>query len=289
MQFIPTEIENTLVKEYSISVQRFKAAHGGCINNGGELITNQGNFFIKWNDSFRYPEMFKKEAKGLQLLSKASSVRVPDVLYVSEVGHFQFILLELITSAPRKKNYWDLLGKHVALLHQHSSEMFGLDHDNYIGSLSQYNSQNTSWVDFFIHQRLEIQLSLAERHHRINTALRKRFELLYKKLSNLFPDEKPALLHGDLWSGNVLINSSGEPALIDPAVYYGNREAELAYTQLFGGFDQQFYHAYQDVFPLETGFDERSDVYNLYPLMVHVNLFGGAYRQQVERILSRYA
>ncbi len=288
MQLIPIEIENTLLKEYTISVQRFKPAHGGCINNGGELITNQGSYFIKWNDSFRYPEMFKKEAKGLQLLSKTNSVHIPDVIHVSEVDHVQFILLELITSAPRKKNYWDLLGKRLALLHQHPSEMFGLDHNNYIGSLPQYNSQNTSWVDFFIHQRLEIQLSHAERHHRIDTALRKRFELIYKKLPTLFPDERPALLHGDLWSGNLLVNNSGEPALIDPAVYYGNREAELAYTKLFGGFDEQFYHAYQDVFSLETGFDERSDVYNLYPLLVHVNLFGGAYRQQVEWILSRY-
>lgn len=288
MQRIPNEIEKILLHKYSISITGFRTAHGGCINNGGKLITDKGSYFIKWNDLVRYPKMFVKEALGLQRLSETRSFHIPEVIHVAEAGPYQFLLLEWITSAPQKYNYWDLLGERLALLHLHSSETFGLDHDNYIGSLPQLNLRNTSWADFFIHQRLEIQLNIAEQQHRIDKELRKRFESLYKKLTDIFPDEKPALLHGDLWGGNVMVNALGEPALIDPAVYYGNREAELAYTQLFGGFDQRFYSAYHDAFPLSAGFHDRADLYNLYPLLVHVNIFGGNYRQQTEQVLNRY-
>jgi len=288
MQCIPYEIEKNLHQEHSISVMGFRAAHGGCINNGGELITHQGSYFIKWNDSLRYPKMFRKEAIGLQLLSATGCIHIPEVVLVEEDERYQFILLEFIASALRQSNYWYLLGERLARLHQNTAKTFGLDHDNYIGSLTQGNTQESSWTDFFIQHRLEAQVNIAEKHHRLDAGARRQFELLYKKLPGILPEEMPSLLHGDLWGGNVMVNHVGEPALIDPAVYYGNREAELAYTQLFGGFDSGFYDAYNTAFPPQPGYDERVDVYNLYPLLVHVNLFGGGYFQLVKRILNRY-
>ena len=181
-----------------------------------------------------------------------------------------------------------MLGQTLAALHQHTAPSFGLDYDNYIGSLRQSNRPWDSWIDFFVHQRLEPQIRLATDNHQPIHALKKKIEAFYKEISALLPKENPALIHGDLWGGNLLTDEKGYPCLIDPAVCFGHREAELAYTQLFGHFDRQFYHVYNESFPLEPGFKERADLYNLYPLLVHVNLFGGGYVQQSEAIVSRF-
>lgn len=181
--------------------------------------------------------------------------------------------------------FWKTLGEQLAQLHHHSHKSFGLDHNNYIGSLVQLNEPLSSWIEFFIHRRLEPQLRLLNPPPRVI----KQFEQLYAKLPQLMPDEKPALLHGDLWSGNLITNAHGLPCLIDPAVYFGHREAELALTRLFGGFPNDFYEAYTDTSPLPSGFEDRVDLYNLYPLLVHANLFGGGYTDQALSIVARFS
>ncbi|HZI24010.1 MAG TPA: fructosamine kinase family protein, partial [Chryseolinea sp.] len=154
--------------------------------------------------------------------------------------------------------------------------------------LPQFNNQNTSWVNFFIEQRLQVQVNLAIENGVAKADWEKKFAALYNKLPGLIPVEAPSLLHGDLWSGNLITDEKGEPCLIDPAVYYGNREADMAMTKLFGGFSGRFYAAYQEAFPLSPGHEQRVDLYNLYPLMVHVNLFGGSYVHSVESILGAF-
>jgi fructosamine-3-kinase len=285
---LPTTLQTYISEKLSRSVKAFHPASGGCINHGGELVTTEGSYFLKWNDCERYPQMFEKESKGLRLLKAANCMDVPEVVHVGEAADLQFIIMSFVKSGRRAKNYWLLLGEQLANLHRNTNTHFGLDHDNYIGSLIQKNQRKENWIEFFIQYRLEAQLALAEGNKKITSDIRKQFELLYKKLPDLFPQEKPALLHGDLWSGNVMINERGEPTLIDPAVYYGHREAELAFTQLFGGFEPEFYQAYHEAFPIGKGFDSRANLYNLYPLLVHVNLFGGGYLQQVLSILRKH-
>jgi fructosamine-3-kinase len=166
--------------------------------------------------------------------------------------------------------------------------LYGLNHNNFIGKLPQSNCQHKNWVDFFIEERIQPQLKMATNAGKLGMATIKRFEAMYKQLPQLFPDEPPSLLHGDLWGGNYFFDQSGEATIYDPAVYYGNREIELAFTHLFGGFPSAFYRAYEETYPLQSGFSERKDVYNLYPLLVHTNLFGGSYARRVQRIVNQF-
>ena len=232
--------------------------------------------------------MFEAESKGLQLLRRQNAIKIPEVIGFGEEGSYQFLLLEFVEQKSRSKNYWHQLGNRLASLHRCSAELFGLDHDNYIGSLNQLNHQHSSWLTFFIEQRLNVQLKLAVESSQLNLEWRRKFDALYLKLPSLLPEEKPSLLHGDLWSGNLITDEKGEPCLIDPAIYFGNREADLAMTKLFGGFENEFYVSYHKAFPLQPGYEKRVDLYNLYPLLVHVNLFGGSYKNQVENILNAF-
>jgi fructosamine-3-kinase len=281
-------VRHNLEQTYNTRVELldFKSIAGGCINSGGKLSTSQGDFFLKWNDAHQYPDMFKKEAKGLTLLKKSETVRIPSVMVVGETTQIQFIILEYIEPGRPNAAYSSDLGKRLAAMHKQSASSFGLDHDNYIGALPQCNAHHDHWISFFIEERLSPQLKLAiEKRQFDETA---RFEKLFKKLPELLPEETPSLLHGDLWSGNVITNQDGNAVLIDPAVYYGHREMDLAFTQLFGGFSTDFYKAYSEEFPLVPDFQSRVDLYNLYPLLVHVNLFGGSYANQVQAILNRF-
>ena len=292
---IPQTILNEVIRclgkslGQKVDIQGFRSASGGCINHGGRLTTSAGNFFIKWNNAERFPQMFEAEAKGLKLLKEPQSIDIPEVLGVGEAGGLSFLLLEYIEAGPRNHRYWQELGEQLADLHGNKADEFGLEQDNYIGSLPQANKQHSIWTAFFIEERLEPQLSMATRNRKVDNLHRQKFEKLYQKLPGLLADhERPSLIHGDLWSGNLMTNKEGMPCLIDPAVYYGNREIELAFTTLFGGFDHEFYKVYQAVMPMAPGYEERFDMYNLYPLMVHVNLFGGGYLRQVESILRKF-
>ncbi|MCS6973083.1 MAG: fructosamine kinase family protein [Cyclobacteriaceae bacterium] len=286
---LPAALKSATERQLQSSIIRFTAAAGGCINNGGEIkLSNGTSYFIKWNNAEKFPGMFLAERHGLELLKATNTVRVPQVFQTFQDESWQVIVMEFVRSVSPAKQYWENLGHQLAALHRHTASYFGLASNNYIGSLHQINQPESNWTTFFITHRLEAQLSLAEKFNRVDSTFRRRFEKLYTRLPEIFPNEPPSLLHGDLWSGNLITDEKGQPCLIDPAVYYGHREAELAFTKLFGGFDTRFYEAYQKSFPLQPGFSQRVDIYNLYPLMVHVNLFGGSYLASVKHILSRY-
>ncbi len=261
---------------------------GGSINDAFQIETNKGNFFLKYNNASKYPEMFGKEAKGLSLLRDAGEIDVPEVLHNSEAGQDAFLLLEYIGSSGQATDFWEDFGKSLATLHGHHNQRFGLDHDNYMGSLYQNNNFHDGWAGFFIEERLERQVKLARENGAIGRGLVSGFERLYRRLDEIFPETAPSLIHGDLWSGNFMVNAKGRACLIDPAVYWGHPEIDIAMTTLFGGFNSSFYEAYNRHNPLEKGWQNRLDIYNLYPLMVHVNLFGGGYLASVERIIGRF-
>lgn len=290
---IPEEVKKHIEaffsdKETGFKILGFQSASGGCINNGGTVKTSAGDFFLKWNDAKKFPGMFKVEAKGLRLLKNPDVIKVPEVKHFSEGNTYSYILMENITSAGRAENYWNDLGQQLASLHRNTSEKYGLEYNNYIGSLPQKNKPLDNWVEFMITRRFEPLVKQAIDSGRADESLHHHFEKLYGKLRGLLVNEPPSLLHGDLWSGNILSDEKGGPCIIDPAVYYGNREIEIAFTTLFGGFNQEFYNSYIESWPMEGGYRERFDLYNLYPLLVHVNLFGGGYLNQLRQILHRF-
>lgn len=285
-----TVIEEVLTKKLNTEVRLVDIARvgGGSINEAYRLDTRKGIFFVKINSAKKYPQMFEKEALGLKLLRETNTLEVPEVIATGNTGEETFLLLPYIFSKAMLSNFWSLFGEQLAALHSHTQPVFGLDHDNYIGSLVQTNGMHDSWIPFFIEERLEPQLRLARNQGRVGSSTTQAFQRFYNRLDELFPAEPPALLHGDLWSGNFMVGEQGEPVLIDPAVYYGHREMDLAMSQLFGGFSPSFYEAYHAHCPLKKGWQKRLDYCNLYPLMVHVNLFGGSYLESVKAILNPF-
>jgi len=284
------EIER-VVSELSgkeLSIADIRPVGGGSINEAYLLKTNDQSFFIKVNHAGRYPDMFAKEAIGLGVLARAKSIAVPGVIATGKVENWAYLLLPYIESAAMKPAFWRLFGEQLANLHRHTRPDFGLDHHNYIGSLVQTNNPHPSWTEFFIAERLEPQIKMARNSGKLGSSAVQAFQRFYNHLDDIFPNEPPALLHGDLWSGNYMVGHSGEPVLIDPAVYYGHREMDLAMTTLFGGFSPSFYEAYHEYYPLENGWQKRLDFCNLYPLLVHVNLFGGGYVESVKAILAPF-
>jgi protein-ribulosamine 3-kinase len=273
----------------SITKLHFVPLPGGCINYSGKLSTSAGDFFLKYNDDAKFPRMLETESYGLMRLSSINAIRIPRVVAVGHAHPHQFLILEFVAQNSPSKYFWRNLGEGLAFVHRDREKLFGFEHDNYIGSLQQYNGQYPSWIKFFIEQRLVVQMTSALSAGLIDARVSRKFEALFQKLEHLLVDEAPSLLHGDLWRGNVISDEKGGPCLIDPAVYYGNREADLAMTQLFGGFDSKFLEAYQNNFPLAPGYEERFEIYNLYPLLVHLNLFGPSYVNQVLSILKKHA
>ncbi|QHT72123.1 fructosamine kinase family protein [Rhodocytophaga rosea] len=285
IQFFETILFESVGQEVHVSGYQFMG--GGNINNAVSLDTDQGYFFVKWNESGQ-TDAFSCEASGLELLRRANEIPIPEVIGFGQNYQKAYLILEYIHSSRPQYNYWERFGHSLARLHTHTNHSFGLSHNNYIGSLQQINTPAEKWVEFFVEKRLKIQAGLALYNGELPKALFNKFEDLYKELPHMLPAAVPSLLHGDLWSGNVMVGPTGEVMLIDPAVYYGNREAELAFTKLFGGFPDNFYGAYNEISPLEPDFDERAAIYNLYPLLVHVNLFGSGYLSGIEKVLKRF-
>ncbi|MBA3648537.1 MAG: fructosamine kinase family protein [Chitinophagales bacterium] len=272
----------------NVFIKSFFPVSGGCINQCYVVTTSYGKFFLKLN-SGAYPKMFETEKKGLELLNHAVTGIAPDSIGIDEKNdQIQLLVLECIETAKPAYDFWDDFAKKLSVIHQSTGEFFGLDHNNYIGSLLQNNDPLPDWNSFFITRRIEPQLRMAIDQKSIEKDATPYFERLYPRLSEIFPIEKPSLIHGDLWSGNFMTGKDGYVKLIDPAVYFGHRETDLAMSKLFGGFSNKFYESYQQYAPLEQGFEKRKDVYNLYPLLVHVNLFGGNYSQQVMSIIKKF-
>jgi len=261
---------------------------GGCINEAFSLKTILGKYFIKFNSASAFPGMFDKEAAGLKILANTKTLEIPEVIASVETGKYAFLLLQNIETGVRSSNFWNDFGIKLADLHRNTNKYFGLDHDNYIGSLVQKNNLHPDFLSFFITQRIEPQLKEARNKGAFSQSETRYFDSLFITLHNIIPVEKPALIHGDLWSGNFMVTQNGSACLIDPAVYYGHREADIAMTQLFGGFHSEFYHAYNQAWPMEKDWQKRMDIFNLYPLLVHVNLFGGSYARQVLQIIRQF-
>lgn len=289
-QSIEQKVRLILEHDYTVpvSIIQIKSIAGGDINEAACLKTNLGDFFVKWNDARRYPGMFEAEARGLKLLKEAGEIFIPEVISTGEAGGYSFLALEYVQSAGRISGFMEDFGSSLAKLHRHTSTSFGLDHNNYIGSLPQSNGLHDNWTTFFIEERLEKQVKMARNSGEIGNSTVSLFERLYKEMPSVFPDESPALLHGDLWGGNYMTAPDGRACIYDPAVYYGHREMDLGMSKLFGGFGSEFYEAYHHAYPLEKNWQRRTDICNLYPLMVHVNLFGGSYVYSVQSILKRF-
>lgn len=288
---LPSEVKLSLEKHLHQKVISFSYVGGGCINNTGKLTFNDGAvFFIKWNNKSRFPSMFTKEALGLNELTKQYLLRIPNIVLVEEsLENYSFLLLEFIESGHASQNHWQKLGKGIAQLHQIKNDSYGLAYDNYIGSLPQINHTNASWGDFYLNSRI---IPMVEQARKAGLFTNEQYEAIvsiYDSIQGLcHTKELPTLLHGDLWSGNVFADENETPVIIDPAVYYGNREVELAFTELFGGFDQAFYTSYNREYPLDNGYINRKHIYQLYPLLVHVNLFGGGYINSVMQIVKKF-
>ena len=273
---------------HQVNVVGCASLGGGCINEAQLINTSEGRFFIKYNSATAYPQMFEREAEGLKILSGTHTLSTPEVITYSKSGKYVYLLLQYIEGGAKGNHFWYNFGSGLADLHKTTSDKFGLPHDNYIGSLMQSNEPDSDFIQFFITRRLQPQLKMARDKGFFNQTALQHFEFLFKILHNIIPIEKPALVHGDLWSGNFIVSHNGSPCLIDPAIYFGHREADISMSRLFVGFGADFYSSYHEHWPLEKGWQQRTDIFNLYPLLVHVNLFGGGYQQQVMQIVKQF-
>ena len=272
-----------IAKEHGYTFKSSQPLAGGDINDVYKVTCEEKNLVLKINDASRFPGMFDAEFKGLELLKSVEAFAVPQPLHSGIFEGSSYLILEYYETGKKAFGFWEDFGKTLADLHLNTKSQFGLDHDNYIGSLPQYNSEKSSASEFYIEQRIEPQVKMAKDNgFSLQTAT------FYKNCENLIPDEKPALVHGDLWGGNYMSLSNGKPALIDPAVAYAPREMDLAMMKLFGGFDASVFEVYKDHFPVEPGFDERIQLWQLYYLLVHLNIFGAAYLSRCTSIISRY-
>lgn len=287
---ISEQLRSHIQQSLNQHIESIHRVSGGSINQAAKITLSDGQTcFLKWNRTAD-PEMFVKEKKGLALLHSAdTALRVPEVLATGKTENGTgFLVQEFIQEGQSKTDSAENFGRALAQLHQHHNERFGLDHDNYIGRLPQSNHWHDNWINFFVEERMKPQLQMATDAGKLNIKIVAHFDSMYKKLPDIFPDEPSSLLHGDLWGGNYFYDDSGKAAIYDPAVYYGHREIELAFTHLFGGFSGSFYDTYEQAYSLENGFEQRKSIYNLYPLLVHTNLFGGSYARQVEGIVKRF-
>lgn len=286
---LPPNIKHACEDELDAELFAAKPVTGGDINRAYLLITSKGRFFLKMNSGPHAQSMFQTEQKGLEMLASTGAVRTPKIVGVVSSPNHSGLLMEHIEVGYRPNGFWGEFGAQLADLHRFTSDRFGLDHDNFIGRLPQPNERNATWAEFYQYERLQPQMLMASLDKKLTVKDLNGFEKIFAKLPDLCPDEPPALTHGDLWSGNFLCSAGGGPVLIDPAVSFAHREMDLAMSRLFGGFDRPFYRSYEDVWPLEPGFEGRLPIYQLYYLLVHVNLFGGSYVDRVRNILRIFA
>lgn len=285
-----SKIKNIIENQLNQKIISTQSIHGGCISDASIIQLSSGEkYFLKINQH-NPKDMFRKEANGLMEIEKSKSIRVPKV----KLAEDEFILLEFIEGDSKRENFFEEFGALFAQMHKYSSQHFGFYEDNYIGSTVQLNIANndekTNWVKFYFNKRLLFQFNLAERNGYVDDNFRKLFSKLENNIESILDSEaeEPSLLHGDLWAGNYIVDENGTACLIDPAVYYGNREADLAMTKLFGGFSTSFYKSYHNCFPLQPGYEYRENIYKLYHVLNHLNLFGSGYYQQAVSLIKFY-
>ena len=286
------EINKLLEPLLGTTIKSSYAKEGGSINQTQVLkLTNGERVFMKQNSN-PPTDFFLAETKGLRLLAKAKNgPRIPKPIALQSGPRPTFLIMEYLESSNESKNFSDGLARKLAELHRISQDHFGLDHDNFIGSTPQKNNLEKDGIIFFRDHRIQFQRQLAQKAGLLPVSIDKKIDSLCENL-NRFLDtsgERPALMHGDLWSGNYFPDSNGNPCIFDPAVYYGLREADIAMTELFGRLPERFYDAYHEAFPMNHGYHERKDLYNLYHLLNHLNLFGSSYFSSVQKIVNRFS
>lgn len=277
----------SLATEMPFVAEKISSVGGGCINETYRIEGNGQRFFVKLNIADDL-DMFAAEAAGLQEIYGSHTLRVPVPVCWGRNRFKAWLVLEYLAMGGISVGDAAALGSGLAAMHRLSSEKFGWERENTIGATPQINEFSSDWVSFWRKFRLGYQLKLAQVNGHTGK-LQTQGEQLMAQLESFFPGPKPAasLLHGDLWSGNYGFDSAGQPVLFDPAVYYGDRETDIAMTELFGGFSAVFYAAYREAYPLDPGFATRKTLYNLYHILNHLNLFGGGYLHQAEQMMSR--
>ena len=271
----------------NVIVHFHKQVYGGDINQTFILQCNKQSFFLKLNDSSKQ-DMFEKEFNGLKLLASAKAIHVPQPYLHGHFNNTIYLLMEHLKAGEAGSDFWKDFGYQLAALHKTSNTHFGLEEDNYIGSLPQQNNYGNNWAEFYTTQHILPLIQMALKQGKCSESDVALAENVCNRFKDIFPTEPPALLHGDLWGGNYMVTANGKAAIYDPAVYYGHREMDIAMTKLFGGFDNALYHYYNEAYPLEKGWQQRMDLCQLYPLLVHLILFGGHYYDNVKDILSAY-
>lgn len=280
-------------------LKKHSSVFGGDINQAyridGVFAEKAESFFIKLNQKHLL-DMFEAEADGLEAIEKSQTIHVPHVICSGVADNQSFLILENLnmgggvvnTGTVNTTDAATLLGQQLAAMHKNTSQQFGWSRDNTIGSTRQINTRTDSWIAFWQKHRLGFQLDLAKKKG-CGKSLITKGEKLIIELKQFFMTYEPeaSLLHGDLWSGNYSYLKSGEPVIFDPAVYYGDREADIAMTELFGGFPGEFYDAYNEAWPLDKGYQQRKKLYNLYHILNHYNLFGGGYAMQAENMIEQ--
>lgn len=290
---LPPSLRAALSERLGAPIGAARGVNGGCINEAALIQVSGQTLFVKWNAS-PLPGLFEREARGLNALRSPGVIKVPEPMCWAEASGQRpgYLVMEAI-EGPGESFDRDRFGRHfgeaLAALHHIKADAYGLDHPNYIGALEQDNTAEARWIEFFAVRRLGAQRDLAQRQGRLRPRQIEKIDRLIEALPQWLPDDPgPSLLHGDLWSGNYMMGPDAQPVLIDPAVYHGHWEAELAFTELFGGFPMSFYEAYRANMPQQGGVEERKALYNTYPLLVHVNLFGGGYVRQLMSVVDRY-
>jgi fructosamine-3-kinase len=286
---IAARISDAIGKDFQIENRR--SVSGGCINQCYALIGNTGNYFVKINQA-SYADMFAAEVLGLQQMWETQTIRVPKPICEGTAADVCYVVLEwLELGGSNSTQSGEEMGQKLAAMHQAkppqpegNSCMFGWQQNNTIGSTPQINKWASDWAEFFAEYRLGYQFQLARRR---SGHFPKEAELLAAVPKLLNHQPQSSLVHGDLWGGNAAVTTSGEPVILDPATYVGDREVDIAMTELFGGFSSAFYRGYNDVFPLDAGYKQRKTLYNLYHILNHFNLFGGGYASQANRMIDQ--
>ena len=268
----------------SAVLEQHDTVSGGCINQAARVRFGDTTYFVKLNSANGY-DMFAAEVQGLEELHQCDALKIPAPVCAGHDSQSAWLVMENLQLGGRGNAI--ALGEGLAAMHRITRDRFGWDLDNTIGSTQQQNTWSDDWIDFWRERRLRFQLELAG-HNGASSTLLTRGELLLDEFPHLFDSYSPeaSLLHGDLWSGNYAYTDAGEPAIFDPAVYYGDREADLAMTELFGGFGGDFHAAYNNAWPIDTGYRVRKTLYNLYHILNHYNLFGGGYAAQAQGMVD---
>ena len=289
---IPDGLRDALEERLDATVEEVAPVSGGCIANACRLETDTAPFFLKYGDD-EVARTFPGEAAGLEALGRADSpLKIPSVVDTAPPSDERpgFLVMEWITPGREGRDFWARFGEGLVALHRHTADEYGFDQDNFIGRLPQHNTWMDDWPAFFREQRLAPQVEMARERTRWRNEWTGALKTLYRRLPDILPaSPEPSVLHGDLWKGNYMVTAVGDPAIIDPATYYGHREADLAMTELFCGYADRFYAAYRSAWSLAPDYETRREVYNLYHLLNHLNLFGRGYANRVGQILNRFA